>query len=181
MIGFSACVLQGIGNIIFSLPAHERCPGSKDKGGYRDGKGCIPHRRIPRNAPFEYDYGRLANQVIPGVAMKIKALRVHHVWESTTQKYIDSLTECSSTLCRRKQLSCIYAATRRTDPYQRFYGWMFNRQAQNVGQSVMRGEMIHPTRYIIFAERMEGCVSADESRVGTLSRNEMREIFVTNR
>lgn len=56
---------------------------------------------------------------------------------------------------------------------------MFTRQSRNVNL-VIRGE-ICPIRYIIFAERMEGCVSADESRVGTLSRNDMVEIFVFNR
>ena len=37
------------------------------------------------------------------------------------------------------------------------------------------------SRFIILAERIEGCVAADGSGRGSLSPEELREIFVVNR
>lgn len=38
-----------------------------------------------------------------------------------------------------------------------------------------------PTRFVILAERIEGCVSADGASRGTLAVAELRDIFITNR
>lgn len=36
-------------------------------------------------------------------------------------------------------------------------------------------------RVIIFAERIEGCVAADNTGGGSLTPNELRDIFIVNR